>query len=239
MRWKKAAAIAGFVAVAIAGLWTYRDYHQWYDLGQAGVPHNFQGWLQVTYWRAFVAVDPMDQSVFAHEIGKRGDLDLLQISEREGPRPMVDPHPVPHRQITQRSDAATRRALRAMFDSVVARHSDLVYWGPSHVENGNDGVLLRKPDPGNPTIIHTRVWGEIGHIHPVDGSVHLVLSPSDTKKVMDAHWGELHTMVGIRGPLTYTLIYAPRTPQEIAVVQRMLEAAIAYSSYGDNASAPP
>jgi hypothetical protein len=235
----KTAGIGALALLLIAGsIWTVSDYRSWYALGPAGVPHNFEGWLQVSYWRLFKTNSPFDQSVFAGEIGKPGDVALLKdLPKRDGERPVIDPHPIPHRQITERSDPDIRKYLRERFDAVVARHADVVMWGPSHVENGNDGVLLIHPDPGNPTIQKTRVWGEVGHIHAVDGSLHLVLSPSDTKAVIDTGWGELYRMVGQRAPLTYTLIYAPRTKAEVDVAERMLEAAVAYSSYRGTESA--
>ena len=158
------------------------------------------------------------------EIGKPGDVALPKdLPKREGERPVIDPHPAfrtgrsPNAAIPKSANICVKGSL----DSVVARHADVVMWGPSHVENGNDGVLLIKPEPGNPTIVRTRVWGEVGHIHPVDASLHLVLSPSDTKTVMDAGWGRVvpHGRPA-RAALTYTLIYAPRTKAEVDFAER-------------------
>ncbi len=230
-------AVTALVLLAVSA-WTVWDYRSWYDLGPAGVPHNFQGWLQVTEWRLFNSNGAFDESVFSGRIGKPGDNALLKdLPKRVGERPVVDPHPIPHRQITQRSEQDIRKYLHERFDAVVGENSDVVEWGPSHVENGTDGILLKNPDPGNPSIVKTRVWGEVGHIHSVDGSLHLVLSPSDTKTVIDAGWGEMYRMVGQRAPLTYTLIYAPRTMEEVELATKMLQAAIGYSSYMPNKTA--
>ena len=58
----------------------------------------------------------------------------------------------------------------------------------------------------------------------------MILSPSDACTVITGGWGELHGLAGhaFDLPPTYTLIYAPRDADEVAVVMRILDAAIAY-----------
>lgn len=38
---------------------------------------------------------------------------------------------------------------------------------------------------------------ELAHIHHLDGSLHVVLSPQDTRKVIQQGWGELHPLAGL------------------------------------------
>jgi hypothetical protein len=72
---------------------------------------------------------------------------------------------------------------------------------------------------------------EVGHIHHFDGSMHIILSPSDTKTVIEAGWGELHGLAG-DGPAAkaYMMIYSPRNKEELAVTKQILEAAVRYAS---------
>jgi len=72
---------------------------------------------------------------------------------------------------------------------------------------------------------------EIGHIHPTDGSMHIILSPGDTKEVITKGWGELHGLAGQdRAAKTYMMIYSPRDEMELEVTKKILLAAIKYSS---------
>jgi hypothetical protein len=91
------------------------------------------------------------------------------------------------------------------------------------------------PAEGTQTLV-ADTKGEIGHIHPADGSMHFSLSPSDAREVLAKGWGELHGLAGQayapdhRLPVTYTMVYSPRTDAEIAVVRQILEAAIRFFS---------
>jgi len=68
--------------------------------------------------------------------------------------------------------------------------------------------------------------GEIGHIH-ADGSLHLVLAPADAAQAVEHGWGQLHPAEGRAAglPPTYVLVYSPRDPTEVAVAERLLDAA--------------
>ncbi len=72
--------------------------------------------------------------------------------------------------------------------------------------------------------------GEIAHIHPSDGSVHVVLSPTDAGWVLEAGRGELHPLVGKGGlSSTYMLLYSPITSSDVAVIRSILDAGVAYA----------
>lgn len=223
--------VTGLVLLTVLGIaaWVVVDYRSWLALGPGGVPYNFAGWAQVTRMR-LGSHGPFDMSLFEREIGTARDRPLLGVlSARAGARPRVDPHPIPHRQTDQHGDAPARAALQALFDRAVAERSELLHYQKSHFENRNDAIWLREPQQGNPA---TRAQGEIAHIHPSDGSMHLTLSPSDAKKVIDARWGELHTLAGVndRLPATYTMLYSPRDNDERAVIDQILRAAVSYAA---------
>lgn len=60
--------------------------------------------------------------------------------------------------------------------------------------------------------------------------MHIVLSPTDAKKVIEAGWGELHPFAGRLLPVkTYMLVYSPRNTADIAVINIVLEAAVSYA----------
>lgn len=219
------------ILVAILGtvVWSYFDYQSWLALGPGGVPYNLNGWAQVTWLRLWKK-NSLDTSHFEKYIGQEGDISgLSELPKREGNRPRIDPHPIPHRQKDQFGDEQTRQELRQIFDDEVASNAELLTYQKSHFERRNDAIFLREPEKGNPM---TKAQGEIAHIHPSDGSMHMTLSPSDAKKVIEAGWGELHTLAGDDGvlPGTYMMIYSPRNKEENAVAEQILKAAVKYAA---------
>lgn len=123
-----------------------------------------------------------------------------------------------------------------LFDEVVKTHAHLVHYRKSYFERHNESVFLKDSTSGNPAIMPL-THAEIAHIHPTDGSMHMILSPSDCKEAIEKGWGELHGLAGKhfdeRDALvsTYTLIYSPRTEKELAFAKQLLEAAIKYTAH--------
>lgn len=73
--------------------------------------------------------------------------------------------------------------------------------------------------------------GEICHVHPSDGSLHLTLHPSDARLMLERGWGERHPLA--RGgwcrrfvPKEFVLVYAPRTEEEVEVVMGIVAASV-------------
>jgi hypothetical protein len=62
--------------------------------------------------------------------------------------------------------------------------------------------------------------------------MHIILSPGDTKEVIEKGWGELHGLAG-NGPAakTYMMIYSPRNDMELEITKKILEAAVKYASH--------
>lgn len=226
---KKITLLAILAVILGAAIWGYFDYQSWLALGPGGVPYNLNGWAQVTWMRLWKK-NPLDTAHFEQSIGKEGDSQgLSELPRREGNRPHIDPHPVPHRQKDQFGDEQTRQALQQIFDNEIANNAQLLTYQKSHFERRNDAIFLREPKKGNLT---TKAQGEIAHIHPSDGSMHMTLSPSDAKKVIEAGWGELHSLAGEDGvlPATYMMIYSPRNKEENAVAEQILKAAVKYAA---------
>lgn len=65
---------------------------------------------------------------------------------------------------------------------------------------------------------------EFAHLHPGPNlSLHLTLPPAWVEQVLAQSWGEVHPLAQ-RGLIAATtvMIYAPRTPEELEVVSRIL-----------------
>jgi len=183
-------------------VWAYFDYRAWHNLGAGGVPHNVVGWALITAARP-LKIDPHDITGFEQGIGRGTDIVTLNdLPRRTGGRPEIALHPIPHRQLTQTGASTTLTVLQSAVDELVQRNKELLEFRTSRFETHNAAVWLRDPAKGNPD---TLSGGEIAHVHPSDGSIHVILSPSDAKTVMEAGWGELHLISGY-GPLAPTCI---------------------------------
>lgn len=70
---------------------------------------------------------------------------------------------------------------------------------------------------------------EICHIHGSDLSGHVTLSLADAAEAIAKGYGERHRLSGIRLlPLGYTMMYIPRTIEEVEVYRRIFQAGIDY-----------
>lgn len=229
--WRKGvrtAELAGAAGAVAAGWWAVGDYRRWRALGPSGLPANWRGWLATTRLRLRMR-DPLAVEPLLARLGEAGDqLRLDTLPPRAGKRPRIAPHPVPHRQLDQHAPAAVKAALHRAFDAQVAAEPVQLIYARSHFEKHNEAVTLAPDRCRHADACATR--GEIGHIHPSDGSMHVVLSPSDAVAVIERGWGELHGLAGLALdlPMTYTLIYAPRDLGEVATDAQILAAAVAY-----------
>lgn len=209
-----------------------RDYRAWRALGDGGLPGNFEGWLRVTYLRMKKG-DPLSDRQLRKEIGTAGDHGYLDsLPERNGPRPKIAPWPIPHRQCDQFIASGVRRNLDGLFDEIVAKNSDVVHYKQSYFERHSAAVTLCADSPRHPYVQLGQ--GEIAHIHPRDGSMHMIFSPSDALKVIEGGWGERHPLAGVGRliPSTYIYVYPPRDEAELEVVSRLLDASVAYMTNG-------
>jgi hypothetical protein len=174
----------------------------------------------------------LDVSRIAADIGSRGDRKSLgHLPKRKGARPAIAPFPIPHRQANQHNDSTTRQMQRKLFDAQVTDSKYSLRYKLSFYEKHNQAIALRDSAAGNPTAV-PYTHAEIGHIHPSDGSMHIILSPSDAREVITKGWGEFHGLAGQRGLVkTYTMIYSPRNEQELVITKQILEAGVKYASY--------
>ena len=70
---------------------------------------------------------------------------------------------------------------------------------------------------------------EICHIHTSDMSAHVTLSFADAQEVISKGFGERHRLSGTRMlPLGYTMLYVPRSIEEVDVLVEIFQAGIDY-----------
>lgn len=209
----------------------YKDYQAWVALGLGGIPHTFEGY-QTVKQLGLQMKDPLDVSRVAKDIGSKGDVKVLKnLPKRKGAKPVIAPFAVPHRQVDQHNDSITRLSQKKIFDDKVADPDYNLLYKLSYLEKHNFGIFLKDSAAGNQTVVPVS-HAEVGHIHPTDGSMHIILSPSDTKEVITKGWGELHGLAGQGAAAkTYLMIYSPRDKQELNVTRQILDAAVRYSSY--------
>jgi hypothetical protein len=209
-RYSRPLAIGALAAAA--SLWAAHDYRAWRALGVGGLPPNIGGWLKVTVMR-FRARDPLTPLKPAYGPASRI---LLDLGPRDGDRPTVAPHPIPHRVLDQQPTTHVRSELEAVFDEFAGLTSPALEYRTSRWEKHNDALSVRG------------TGCEVGHIHQTDGSMHMTLSPADAQLVVQRGWGEFPPLAGIMFnlPETYTLIYPPRTSADISQIHRILIAAV-------------
>ena len=154
--------------------------------------------------------------------------------KRSGPRPKIMSRTMPQRQYPFKDsevEAGVKQVVGNMMQTFYAAHTQLLVLKPSKTEGGSTDALYAKPDLAtlNPVALEPRnklLDKEIAHAHPADGSLHVWLSQADARVVVESGWGE-------RFPLKFvdkgwTMVYAPRTMEEVKVVEEVVRAAVAW-----------
>lgn len=205
--------------------WARADYRRWVALGTSGLPQTLRGWIAVTRYRLMMR-DPFATDIYA----PAGDVGpgVGNLPRRAAPRPRMAPYPIPHRQLSQYGGSLIRDELNRLFDAVVLRHSGLVEYKLSHFEKHSQAITLCCPDRGHASARASH--GEVAHIHPSDGSMHMIFSEADAKAVIETGWGERHPLAGlVLGiPATYLFIYSPRDSLELSIVGCLIDSSIAH-----------
>ena len=153
------------------------------------------------------------------------DFPSYLTRRRAGPRPSTTVTN-PHTQLTQ-------NAPRELQESVFSFASSLpgVVVGPSAVSvPGARAFHLPAVSEGAPGAF--MIGHEFAHIHPErDGSLHLTLPPADVEAVIENGWAERHPLAGSHGlPSNIVMVYGPRNPGELEVVEDLLRASHGHAS---------
>ncbi len=229
---RKRSVAAGAALVVAVGftVWAVNDFNDWKSLGKGGLEHNLLGWASMSVLRPLKG-NPLDIEIFSAGIGAPADVQVLNdLPVREGSRPHIARHPIPHRQLDQIGDSALSSELHQWLQKV-AEADALLDFRKSHTEKHNDALWMADVDRANPAALNN---GEIAHVHQTDGSTHVILSPSDAKIVLEAGWGELHSLSGIGGLLpspTYVLLYSPRDEAELEICRQIVTASVRFTKH--------
>ncbi len=213
-------------------MWIFRDFAEWKALGPGGLPHTPTGWVAMTILR-IIKRDSRKAKALTPKLLKKDQRSYLAaLVKRAGTRPHIAAHPIPQRQLNDIPNKVVMANLQLMFERQVKENPEVLHWAQSNFERHNRAVVLCNAECG--WSCAARWKGEIAHIHPSDGSMHMILSPRDSAKVIQQGWGELHSLSGLFGllPASYTFIYAPRDESDLRTIEEILVAAI------DNMSLP-
>ncbi|KAL1747409.1 hypothetical protein HDZ31DRAFT_61324 [Schizophyllum fasciatum] len=210
-----------------------RDYDAFKSLGKGGLPPTPLGWV-ISRLFGLLAHDTKSIDVYDTLPEKRQWLSPLP--QREGLRPTIGQHVLPHRQVDQFPPETVKAAVRVLIKDLHRRYPDATRVAPSALEGRTgDGLFVRDevPCPAAENALSKERGREIGHAHPqMDCSFHAVLAPQDCKEVIAKGWGERHPLSGRFGekdsPINFLFLYAPRTEQELETVTRIMEAALGY-----------
>lgn len=222
------------IAAVAAILWAKKDYKSWRDLGPGGLPSNWKGWLRMTQWRLKMDNPLASQKLQQACDGTHTKAFLATLPVREGRRPKVAPHPVPHRQLDQKITAPLKGALQNVFDQIQNDKQQKIFYRNSHFEKHTPALTLKLIRPDQSDACSS--CGEIAHIHPSDGSMHMILSPPDAMLVLQKGWGESHGLAGkaLGLPASYMLIYAPRNERDLEVIEAILAASVNYMTFEES-----
>ncbi|MEO5581864.1 MAG: fumarylacetoacetate hydrolase family protein [Saprospiraceae bacterium] len=210
----------------------WKEYKVWVALGVGGLPHTLEGYRTVQVLNKTMG-NPLDISRIEPMLGTKEDKSFIKkLHSRIGPRPTIAPFAIPHRQTNQHNDTTIRALEMKIFETQVSLNPTILQFNTSIFEKNNQALFLKDTILANATMMK-RTHGEIAHLHPHDGSMHMTyISASDAKKIIDAGWGEFHGLAGSdRLPPTYVMIYAPRDEKELIITKQILESAIKFATY--------
>jgi phospholipase/carboxylesterase len=151
----------------------------------------------------------------------------VQLPQRAGPRPRTTPW-APHVQQDQNAPVEMQAALAdrvfALPDveerpGTVAHPAERAIWLRDDVRVASQDAFL-----GN---------REIGHFHPWDGGLHIVLPPELVETAVEAGWAEVHP-VALTGhaPENRVMLYGPRDEGEVEAIFGLIAAAVHHGGGG-------
>lgn len=120
-------------------------------------------------------------------------------------------------------------------DHIASLHSSILQVQDSVLEGPVPALHIKSfaslPDSHKPDVYRV-TRGEMTHIHPPDGSTHVILSLRDQKRVIETGWGLRHRLSGGMLPWNYTFLYAPRNEGELGVWKGVVGAAVGFCEEG-------
>ncbi|KAJ7052564.1 hypothetical protein C8F01DRAFT_997919 [Mycena amicta] len=224
----RAVTLAAIIAVGTPMV--IDNYRRYVALGESQLTKfGLFGWL-TTVALTGLGRETLSTAEYGEKV--QGCIDAGEMVERRGSRPQTGWHSAPHRQIDRLPSEEMAKRLEEMFAKHVAANPKLVQLVESSPHEQLHPGMVIHPDIATPHRDAEWAVREIAHIHPTDHSMHLVLSPADSKVAIELGWAERHPLSGVFKmfplPGTYLLVYAPRDDEELEIVERLLIASIKY-----------
>ncbi|RDL41965.1 uncharacterized protein BP5553_01944 [Venustampulla echinocandica] len=219
----------------------YIDYQTWYDLGPGGLPRNVLGWLIQAALRP-IAKETLSTACYSEpktiaQAGVYSHKSFLieeAVPVRTPPRPDVGNWTVPQRQRSEFATDETKEHIQSHIQQLAHSSASNLRLAPSRLERHGTALFLTTQQFPHPAAQKTK--GEITHMHEIDGSLHVSLAPKDAQLVIERGWGQRHPLSGGILYAGYVFIYAPRTSEEEAVVQGILDAGVKFMVGGQPGS---
>jgi len=223
IRFLQPAHLVALVILVPVFLFINNDFQNYIKLGPGGTPSTFAGYLKINWlklWALRTPFEPLEQDEGI--VPARGILNKAPLPYRFGPRPDVVGI-APQRQTNQSGSRESYLALRRILIRHAQQHDALLGIGTSCFEKHGLGLFARFP-------VNNTCQGEIVHVHNSDYAMHMNLHPEDAKEVLAKGWGQRHPLTAQRWfkmpvPKNFTMIYAPRSQDELKVVCRIIQAA--------------
>ncbi|KHN98024.1 uncharacterized protein MAM_04413 [Metarhizium album ARSEF 1941] len=228
-------SVVAALAVACASLLiaAYRDYRAYIAFGPHGLPDNFRGWCTQLLLSRVSRKDttvpaPYDMEVVKKSCGPNASTSYLArpLAARRGPRPEIPGFTAPQRQVTATASSDMKLQMDAYLRSLTRANDETIQFELSVLEGPVPAVQLKKGLERPHYLDKTK--GEMIHVHPPDGSTHLLLSLADSKAVIETGWGQRHRLSGSLLGWGYTLIYAPRSQADFETWKDMVCASVGY-----------
>ncbi|KAK3669440.1 hypothetical protein LTR78_010700 [Recurvomyces mirabilis] len=243
--WTKATICLTIPTTIFLSGWFMNTYRKWSAMGQGGLPRNVFGFALDRFLWFFVASgDLRSQEIYdrPEALGRgwaaasgdektRARTSFLGdggLEKRKGAGGRTLPYAFPQRERFAREWQVpkVKEAYVSAFQRLCAESKDTQVRTPSRKRHG-DALFLRNT-AATPAVASASK-GEIAHIHTSDLSAHVVLSLADAKEVVAKGWGQRHSLSGTSIlPLGWTMLYVPRTVEEVDVMIGIMRAAVGF-----------
>ncbi|OTA64508.1 hypothetical protein K449DRAFT_268963 [Hypoxylon sp. EC38] len=215
--------VGSLIGLATVVVFIHNDYQNYLKLGPGGTPATFSGYVRINWLKLWACRDPFNP--LPADPGVQPTTGILRrkpLPYRCGLRPKVVGI-APQRQVNQFGSRECYLALRRILENHGSRNPEEVGIGTSCFEKHGLGLFSRYP-------FNKTCQGEICHVHNSDYSMHLNLHPDDVKEVLEKGWGQRHPLTSqcllkMPVPKQFTMVYAPRSVDELKVVCQIIEAA--------------
>lgn len=136
------------------------------------------------------------------ESNENGNMKKWELTARPAPnggrvdgRPRLCSFVAPQRQLEGEATEGMKRDMNAFLDVLAAANKEALLRGLSRLEGTVPAVQAASGYKGTAAVTE-ETRGEILHVHPADGSTHMLLSLADSRRVIETGWGERHRLSG-------------------------------------------